>query len=81
MFLASNHQVFNKKEKYVDIHIRKFPRSGAETKTPDTKATNKEPPSEQEHDSYFSLSSSSGSLSDKPDNQKNIPHRKKNVVR
>ena len=47
MFLASNHQVFQKRK--VDKHVRKVPISDKETKSP-----TKEPSIEHEQDSDYS---------------------------
>ena len=55
--------MFQEKEKKVDSHIRKNPRSDKENK-----ASAKKPSSLHEHDLEYSSSSSSGTLSNKLDN-------------
>ena len=80
MYLASNHQVFQKNEKEVDKCIRKNSRPDKDTKEPAPKAPSKKPSSEHEKYSEYSSSSSSGTLYYKSHNRKRIFHKKKSVV-
>ena len=71
-------QCFRKRIRYWKS-IRNFPRTDKYTKTPATKAPSKKSSSEEKYDSYFSLSSSSETLTNEADNQKKMAYNKRKV--